>query len=365
MENIQQKTYPEFGGLTGGEISIRLQILDNLLNTELETEFLKADLASSKQKKPLAPSGTEENAKEDFMVIAHRGWSGAYPENTLIGMREAIKLGCDMVEFDVGLTRDRKIIIIHDDTLERTTNGAGRVRDWTYKELRALDAGSWFHPRYAGTKLPSLDEILLICKGSNIQVNIEIKKDCWEEELREDGVENLVIETVQKYKATQRVVVSSFHWGFLERIHSLAPDIRTALLYLDPLPTLDLDELKQRYGPIAVNPFCRHLTQNFIDRAHDAGIKVFTFTINSYQDMEKYLAMGVDGMFTNHPNRLSRYREEHHKRSRRMARREKFEDEEDLRDAVRRLEIEELEKARKRARWRTKRILLEAERKKS
>ena len=369
MENIQHKVYPEFGNLTGEEISIRLEALDNLLNAELNTEFIKAGLEKEQsifleptpEVSDEIPPGLDLKSRPNFLVIAHRGWSGSYPENTLIGMREAIKLGCHMIEFDVALTADRRMIIIHDDTLSRTTSGIGPVKDLTFRELRALDAGSWFHPRYTGAKLPALDEILLISRGSGIQVNIEIKNACWEDELQEDGIERRLIAAIRRYKVRDRVVISSFRWGFIERIHALDPEIRTALLHYKDLGRLNPAELKKKYGVVAFNPHCIDLTQKFVDQAHEAGLLVLPFTINSYQDMEKYYDMGVDGMFTNHPNRLFRFIEEHNLRINKFRKQDLVEDREDVDEAIKRLELEELEKARKRTRWRSKRRILEAE----
>ncbi len=359
----ENRTYPEFGGLSGQEINVRLKVLDNLLSAEMDIEFLKEKVGDW----PAAEEGAREDRSvvqvpPDFWVIAHRGWSGSYPENTLIGMREAIKLGCHMVEFDVALTADRKLIIIHDNILSRTTDGCGLVSEWNYRDLRKLDAGSWFHPRYAGTRLPSLEELLLIARDSGIHLNIEIKRECWDEVLQEDGVERQVIAAVRRFNVVDRVLVSSFRWDFIERFQALDPSIRTALLHYKDVGRLSPEYLKQRYGITAFNPHAIDLTQKFVDRCHAAGLKVFPFTINSYRDMEKYLNMNVDGMFTNHPNRLFRFLDHHRHRHVELSEQENREDQHDLNEAIKRLELEELEKARRRARWRAKRLVLATER---
>ena len=370
MAPQENKAYPEFGGLTGGEITVRLQVLDNLLNSELDTAFVKdgwehtAPSADPGPNVQVAAAGAQNASPvpKDFWVIAHRGWSGSYPENTLIGMREAIKLGCQMIEFDVTLTADRKLIIIHDNILSRTTNGCGLVNEWNYKDLRQLDAGSWFHPKYAGTRLPSLDELLLIARDTSIHLNIEIKKECWDSELQDDGVERQVIAAVRRYGVVDRVLVSSFRWDFIDRFQLLDPGIRTALLHYKDVGRLNPAYLKERYGITAINPHAIELTQKFVDRCHAADLKVFPFTINGYEDMEKYLGMHVDGMFTNHPNRLFRFLEHHRSRHAELKDRERVEDVQDLNNAIKKLELEELEKARKRARWRARRLVLTAAR---
>ncbi len=368
---MSSKTYPEFYNYTEEEIRIRLEAFDQLINTELQAEYQKAGHALEQERRDLERAAedakidlAELKGPEDFMVIAHRGWSGSYPENTLIGLREAIKLGCHMIEFDVTMTRDRRLIILHDNTLSRTTDGAGYVHEWDYRDLRKLDAGSWFHPKYTGAHLPSLDEVLLISRGAGIMVNIEIKKECWEEEFQKDGVEHQVVQAVRRYGVTDRVIVSSFRWAFLERIRSIAPEIKTALLHYKDVGRLSPKHLKEKYGMVAFNPHSVDLTQKFVNLCHDVDVKVLPFTINSYRDMEKFLDMNVDGMFTNHPNRLFRFLQEHGRRHKNLEARESRENVADVDDAVMRLEAEILDKARRRVRWRTKRMLLEAEKKK-
>ena len=360
------RTYPEFDNMTGREIRVRLDALSNLLDRELEAEYTKNRVAP--QPREPEPGRTDEKPTgryDDFMVIAHRGWSGSYPENTLIGMREAIKIGCDMIEFDVALTRDRRPIIIHDNTLSRTTNGCGQVNEFTFSELRELDAGSWFHPKYSGARLPSLDEILLISKGSGIMVNIEIKKECWDDEELEDNIENQIMEAIERYQVRDRVVISSFRWGFIERIHRADPGLKTALLHYKDVGKLRPDELKDRYGAYSFNPHSHELTRKFVDKCHEVDLKVLPFTINSYQDMETFIDMGVDGIFTNHPNRVMRFLREHGAHMRQLEQKEEHENSADVEAAIRRLEEDEVEKARKRARWRAKRMILEAKRARS
>ncbi len=250
----------------------------------------------------------------DFAVIAHRGWSGSYPENTLLALHEAIRAGSRFVEFDVAMTRDRRLIVIHDDTLERTTNGTGAVREQNFPALRRLDAGRWLDPRFAGLRPPSLDEVLVLARRAGIRVNIEIKSQCFDEARREDGVEHQVLRAVRRRGLAGRTIISSFHWPILERIRDLDPTQEIALLYEEALTGLDPGELKRRYGMTAFNSSKIHMTRDFVSRCHAEGIRVFLFTVNSYLDMEQYLDMGVDGVFTNHPSRFERFLETHRRR---------------------------------------------------
>ena len=110
------------------------------------------------------------------LLIGHRGYPARYPENTLAAFTGAMDAGCDMIELDVTLTRDRRVVVIHDDTLDRTTNGSGSVRDRTVEEIRRLDAGSWFDPRFAAERVPLLDEVIALTAG-RCMLNIEIKDE--------------------------------------------------------------------------------------------------------------------------------------------------------------------------------------------
>ena len=380
-DDLSRRVYPEFDGQTGEEIQIKLKMLNQLLDAEIQSELKKEKVRktfsslknrqeeekySKKDKKEDTPPSKRKTIYldlPDLFVIAHRGWSGSYPENTLIGMREAIRLGCHMIEFDISFTKDRRAIIFHDDTLDRVTNSFASLSDCTYNELRKIDVGSWFHPKYAGTRMPSLEEILLIAKGSGIMVNIEIKVGCWEDEEKGDNVEYQIAHAVRKFKVEDRVLVSSFKWDFIKRIHRVAPEIKTALLHRKDVGKLDPFQLKETYGCSSFNLNIQELTQKFVNKCHDAKLKIFTYTVNSYTDMETCLHMNIDGIITNHPNRLFRFLKKHQIRKRSLDIQEKEEDLIDVRQAIQKLELDEIEKARKRARWRAKRLILDAQKK--
>ena len=112
-------------------------------------------------------------------IFAHRGSKGTHPENTLASFKEAVRVGSDGIELDVHLTKDGHLVVIHDETVDRTTNGTGEIRNLTLAEIKAMDAGGWFHNKYAGEKIPTLEEVLLLLTelGFNGQLNIELKTD--------------------------------------------------------------------------------------------------------------------------------------------------------------------------------------------
>lgn len=158
-------------------------------------------------------------------VIAHRGFSGEAPENTLVAIRRAIDVGADMVEVDVTMTRDGHVILLHDETLKRTTNGKGKPFKKSLAKIRRLDAGAWFAPEFAGERIPTLAETLKIVKD-RVLINIEIKS-----EAVKHGVVPKVAALIVEHGMLDQVVVSSFSPEALRRMKTTAPDVVTASLF--------------------------------------------------------------------------------------------------------------------------------------
>ncbi len=232
-------------------------------------------------------------------VIAHRGFSGRAPENTLAAIREAIAVGADMAEIDVTLSSDDAIVVIHDDTLERTTNGSGLASQFTLAELKDLDAGAWFGPRFAGERVPTLDEVLTMVDG-RILLNIEIKSEAVKR-----GIAARVVETVQRHEMRDQVVISSFSPAALEQIHSLAPHLTTAVLYNQDLQGgLDAVDIVQDLGASAFNVKRTRLTSVMTQRCREHHIPIGIYTVNKKRHMRKMIKKGVAAIFTDHPDRL-------------------------------------------------------------
>ena len=232
-------------------------------------------------------------------VIAHRGFSSRAPENTLAAIREAISIGADMAEIDVTLSSDEEIVVIHDETLQRTTNGSGLVSQFTLAELKDLDAGSWFGPRFAGERIPTLDEVLRTVNGK-ILLNIEIKS-----EAVEGGIAARVVETVQRHEMKDQVVISSFSPTALEQVHSLAPQFTTAVLYYQDLQQgLDAVDIVDSLGASVFNIKRTRLTSTMMRRCLEHGIPVGIYTVNKKRHMRRMIKKGVAAVFTDHPDRL-------------------------------------------------------------
>jgi glycerophosphoryl diester phosphodiesterase len=246
----------------------------------------------------------------DVDVIAHRGSSGAAPENTLAAVRLAIRHDADVVENDIQRTRDGELVIVHDTTLDRTTDveqvfparAPWNVGDFTLKEIKRLDAGSWFAPRFAGQEVPTLEEwvnavgrqagMLLEPKSPALYPGIERDLD---KELRSLPAFNRALRADQ-------VVVQSFDHLWLRQYKDLAPDVPVGLLYgTDPT---EAEVSAAATWAQQVNPALGAIEEDTVERIHAHGLETHVWTVNAGQDMYRAMEWGVDGIITNYPQVL-------------------------------------------------------------
>ncbi|NOX66220.1 MAG: glycerophosphodiester phosphodiesterase [Chlorobi bacterium] len=248
----------------------------------------------------------QKNDNSKVEIIAHRGGSKLAPENTLAAYKNAIKLGVDMIEIDVHLSKDGKIIVIHDEKIDRTTNGKGTVKDMTLAEIRKYDAGGWFDEKFKGEKIPTLDEVMETLNGK-VKLLIEIKDG---DELY-PGLEKKVVETIHKYNAVDWVIVQSFNENSVLRVRKMDPSITTFYLlgrnfgdfYSNVAKEVNAgDAVIKKYDGIA--PHYSMLDSEKVKIFHKAGFKVFTWTVDKPEDMKKIINMNVDGIITNSPDKL-------------------------------------------------------------
>jgi glycerophosphoryl diester phosphodiesterase len=232
-------------------------------------------------------------------IIAHRGFQKNYPENTLVAFQAAMDAGAQMIELDISLSSDRKPVVIHDATLERTTNGHGPVNHYTLNELKELDAGSWFHARFANQRLPELSEVLGLANGRAI-VNIEIKSHAYEPHHPADTIEKQVVDLVKQKSDRDKVLISSFNINILDHISSIGDSPALALISEKPA---DDDTLKicERLKAFSWHPDHRILTHQQVQLMHDAGIRVFPYNVGTPGEYRQMLAMNVDGVITSDP----------------------------------------------------------------
>lgn len=230
--------------------------------------------------------------------VAHRGWSGRAPENTMAAFRMALDSpDVEWIELDVQLSKDAVPVVIHDYNLRRTTNGRGEVRDWTAAELASLDAGSWFAPQFKGESIPTLDDVLRESAG-RVKLNIELKTDG----IRYPHIEEKVLERIYEYGRMDDVVLTSFHLGTLERVRKLSDQIRIGLILDGWRNTLlhELRELKSDFlsiGYSKLNPARMALL-------NEAGIQTMAWTVNDKRNMLKVASLDPELLIcTNYPDR--------------------------------------------------------------
>ncbi len=229
-----------------------------------------------------------------FLVIAHRGASGTRPENTLAAFARAMELGAPMVELDVQLTGDGEVVVLHDWTLDRTTDGTGPVGGWSLADLRRLDAGRWFDAGFAGERVPTLAEVLDLVPA---RVNVELKA------VGDDGLERRTLAVVERAGALGRVVFSSFLPESLVRLRALSSGADVAVLS-DDEPVEALVRKAERVGARALHVRNATVTAHEVAVAHRAGLAVRVWTVNEQDEFVRIRNTGADGIFTDFPERF-------------------------------------------------------------
>ena len=229
-------------------------------------------------------------------VIAHRGASGHAPENTLAAFQRAVELGAQFIETDLHLTRDARFVAIHDDVVQRTTNGKGRVRDLTLNELRELDAGKWFDRDFSGEKVPTLEEVLEFGRAQDVVFYLEIKFE------RDWGMDRALVAALQAADAAPRTVVISFDAAAVDEVRRRDTSLMTGLLVEDPR----VDALKAATDAGARQICVRYdqISHELCSRARRAGLPLVTWTVNEADEMRAAIGIGVDGIMTDLPDRL-------------------------------------------------------------
>ncbi|WP_415841216.1 glycerophosphodiester phosphodiesterase [Paenibacillus typhae] len=246
---------------------------------------------------------------DKVLTIAHRGASGYAPENTIPAIELAIEMQADYIELDIHLTKDKIPVVIHDETVNRTTGSRGYVRNLTLEQIKQLDAGSWFNEaypmfareQYAGITIPTLDEVFETF-GDKTRYMIEIK-----EPGSNSQIEALLNEAIEKYKLEDVVSVHSFSSASLRKLHAINPEIPLYQLVWNDyttarVPASYLENVKT-YA-VGISPNFQGIGAAFVAQVKNAGLKVMPYTVNYQVNMDKAYLWGVDGVYTNYPDRF-------------------------------------------------------------
>ena len=241
-----------------------------------------------------------------MIIIAHRGASGYAPEHTFAAWDLALEMGADYLEQDLQLTSDGELVVMHDPTLERTTSGIGQVMAHTLAQIQQLDAGSWFDPKFAGAEVPALREVLQRY-GSRARYYVETKNP-------EDapGMEEKLLALIGEFGLRAGAVE---HWQVLIQSFSRASLLKIRNLDAE-LPLIQLVEKEFTSAEIraqlpdiheyavGIGPARTSIDDQLVEATHDYGLVIHPYTVNEEHEMKRMIALGVDGMFTDHPDRL-------------------------------------------------------------
>lgn len=233
-------------------------------------------------------------------IFAHRGASGQFPENTMLAFEEALRSGVDGIELDVQLTKDGEVVIIHDEKVDRTTNGQGFVKDFTLAELEELDAGSWFSSKFAGQRLMILDTVLAWMqeKGNHLRLNIELKND----QIQYVGLEEKVLSLIEDYDLQERIIISSFNPFSLQRVRMQNAEIEMGYLVLGT-PENAL-WIAREIGANAIHCEAPYALSAYGEAAKRAGYPLRIYTVNAEDEYKQLVEAGVEVIMTDFPERF-------------------------------------------------------------
>ncbi len=237
-----------------------------------------------------------ETTKKNIVVVAHRGASGYAPENTLSAMKKAIEMNAEMSELDVQETADGEIILLHDNTLKKTTGVDGNIWEINYADLKGLDAGSWFSEEYKNEPIPTMQEVIDLVKGK-MKINIELKANGHEKMLAER-----TLKIVEANNFIDQVVFTSFKFAEADRIRELNPKAKVGYIF-GRLPE-DVDVFTADVDLLSVN--IRTVNSEFMKKAKENGKEVAVWTVNKPEDMKRMIGLGVDQIITNYPDVLNK-----------------------------------------------------------
>lgn len=233
-----------------------------------------------------------------MQIFAHRGFSSQYPENTMTAFRKALEVGADGIELDARLTADGQIVIMHDPTVDRTTNGKGKVRNLTLAEIRGLDAGIKKGMVFENERVPLLEEVFAEL-GGKLLLNVEL---CNYDEGDERFLSNQVVDLVEKYRLTESVILSSFRFNNLVYVKDKNPSISCGLIAKQGLlGCWARGVLVHSVSVDALHPYYTDVTPTLIRREQQCGRKVRAWTVNAPNLIRQVYDMGVDAIFTDNP----------------------------------------------------------------
>lgn len=230
--------------------------------------------------------------------FAHRGFSGKYPENTMLAFEKAIEAGCEGIEFDVHFSKDGELVIVHDERIDRTSDQKGWVKDMTYEELCRADFSYKYKGKVGFQKIPTLREYFELVKDKDIISNIELKTGIFEY----PGIEKAVYDLICEYGLKEKVIISSFNHYSVMRMKQLDPSLECG--FLSETWILNVGEYLNNNKIEAYHPIFRMLNSEITRDLKEHHCKINTWTVNEEKDIRDMIRIGVDGIISNYPDRV-------------------------------------------------------------
>jgi len=238
------------------------------------------------------------------LIIAHRGACSYSPENTMAAFKIALEQGADGIELDAKLSRDGEVVVIHDQTVDRTTDGRGKVHNYSLSELKKFNAGSYFSQEFKGEKIPTLEEVLAEF-GTRFLINVELTSYA----SPGDDLPEKVADLIGKMGVSKNILFSSFHPIILHRIRGLMPNVPAGLLTGVGIFEIGNSFIGNWFSPSSIHPHYSKATKNFIKRVHQQGRTVNTWTVDDPREVTRLISDGVDGIITDDPKLAIRIRD--------------------------------------------------------
>lgn len=238
-------------------------------------------------------------------IIAHRGLSGFYPENTMLAFKKCLNLNIYGIELDVQKTKDNQLVVIHDEKIDRTFNGTGYIKDMTLKEIQALNSSFKNYKNNKDCKIPTLKEVLLLFKPTDFIIIIELKNN----KIKYKNLEEDVINLVKELKMERKVIISSFRMKSLNKLKAISPKVARSYLISEKFYKYRLKNMifyrAIKNNSTYISPNYLISDKKFINKCHRRDIQVLFYGVNTIEEYEKLLKLKVDGIFTDFPNILS------------------------------------------------------------
>ncbi len=232
--------------------------------------------------------------------FAHRGYSGNYPENTMLAFEKAIAVGVDGIELDVQLSKDGEIVVCHDETVDRTTDGHGRIADLTLDELKQLEASFRFRGTLGINRIPTLREYLARVQDEKLVTNVELKTGI----LEYPGIEQKVWDMIREFKLEDRIIISSFNHFSVKRMQKLAPELKYG--FLSETWIINAGKYVHEQGVQCYHPIYVNLVQDVVDELKQYGLEINTYTVNTEEAVRDLCQKGIDAVIGNYPEMTAR-----------------------------------------------------------